>query len=173
MRLICPSCGAMHSAESWLNDADARQCMILTADLPWDVSRRCFNYLALFRSGARGLVWGKTLRLLSELSDLMKAAEISWEKKPNRPGSARIWGMALDKIIEHPPKRLPLKSHGYLRAIAWEIADEADKGREKKEILNQRPVGGPRPVVKNSEPERINVENMKSVTDKNFRKKVS
>lgn len=168
MRLVCPSCGAVHSAESWLNDADARQCMILAADLPWDVSRRAFNYLALFRSGDRGLRWGKTLRLLSELAALVKAPEISREKKPNRPGSARIWGLAMDRIIEHPPKRLPLKSHGYLRAIAWEIADDLDNHRERKEIEDQRRPGPPRPVVKNGDPERIDPADMKAIREKNF-----
>ncbi|MDA8140380.1 MAG: hypothetical protein M0036_17170 [Desulfobacteraceae bacterium] len=43
MRLTCPSCGAAHSAEGWTNDAQARQCLLLVAELPSEVSRRALR----------------------------------------------------------------------------------------------------------------------------------
>jgi hypothetical protein len=128
MRLICPSCGAIHSAEAWLSDADARQSLIIVAELPWEVSRRCFNYLALFRpTTGRGLIWAKTLRLLSELQALVKADAIKWDRGAPKPNGARYWAMAMEKIIELPPKKLPLKSHGYLNAIAYDEALGVDQ----------------------------------------------
>ncbi|MCD4761036.1 hypothetical protein K8R42_04015, partial [bacterium] len=40
----------------------------------------------------------------------------------------------MEKMIGFPPKRLPLKSHGYLKSVAYEIADDIDRHREKKVI---------------------------------------
>ena len=145
MKLICPSCGAMHSAEGWSSDADARQCIKIVGDLPWDVSRRVLAYLALFRAhqpspdglrraSGQGLRWAKALRLLHELTLLINESFISWDGKPARPCDARIWALAMEKVIENPPKRLPLKSHGYLKAVCYDVADEIDKTAERKQV---------------------------------------
>ena len=131
MKLICPSCGATNSAESWVNDAIARQCLKIVGGLPDAVSQRCLSYISLFRSDTgKGLAWSKALRLLSELQDEVRAPFIQWEKKVARPNSAVAWGNAMERVICRPPKTLPLKSHGYLKAIAYEICDEMDKKNE-------------------------------------------
>jgi hypothetical protein len=90
--------------------------------------------------------------------------------------------MAMERMIEHPPKRLPLKSHGYLRSVAYEIADEADRKvevkknqKERKGNPHRRPSGehrrhsreGGNPVA----PERVSLETMKDLRRKNMRKK--
>jgi hypothetical protein len=166
MRLICPSCGAIHSAESWANDVDTRQCMIMVADLPGEVSRRCLNYLALFRPGTRALIWSKALRLLKDLSDLVRAPEVMWEKKPSRPNTVMVWALALDRVIEHPPKRLPLTSHGYLRAIAWEIADEMDRGNESRIIRREHAGDGDGVRKMRERPPAMTVEQMRAIREK-------
>ena len=62
MKLICPSCGAVASAEAWTGNADARQCLKTIAVMPSSVSRNILPYLSLFRpqyngaKGYRGLV---------------------------------------------------------------------------------------------------------------------
>jgi hypothetical protein len=125
----------VHSAEAWQNDPVARQCLKLAGEMPHAVASRCFAYLSLFRpAGAhqKSLQWKKVLRLLSELKELTTLPYIQWEKQVARPNSAHAWGMAMERMIEHPPKRLPLKSHGYLRAIAYELADEMDREAEVK-----------------------------------------
>ena len=139
MKLTCPSCGAVHSAEAWANDAQARQCILIVAELPSEVSRRAVGYLSLFRPmSGRGLVWSKALRLLSELKTLVSQAHIQWDKKPARPNLSMAWGEAMERVIQVPPKRLPLKSHGYLTAIAYEIADEMDRSNEVKRNAAER-----------------------------------
>ncbi len=139
MKLICPSCGAIHSAEGWLSDADARQCLRIVAELPWEVSRRSLHYIALFRPrSGRGLQWGKALRLLGELQDLVKTKFVQWDNQPARPCTSGTWGQAMEKMIGFPPKRLPLKSHGYLKSVAYEIADETDRSHEKKIIAAEQ-----------------------------------
>lgn len=138
MKLICPSCGAVHSVEAWRNDTVIRQCLKLTGDLPHAISSRCFAYLALFRPSEKSLQWKKVLRLLSELAALTEHAHIQWQKRPARPSSANIWGQALEQICENKPKRLPLKSHGYLQAIAYGIADDMDRQTETKRNQAER-----------------------------------
>jgi hypothetical protein len=110
---------------------------------------------------------------LSELKELATMSHIQWEKKVARPNSAHAWGMGLERMIEHPPKRLPLKSHGYLRSIAYDIADEMDKQREVKKNQKERTrsrrseVGG----QEKAEPERVSLETMQDIRRKNMKGK--
>lgn len=170
MKLICPSCGAVHSAEGWSNDPVARQCLKLASEMPHSVGSRCFAYLALFRPPGRSLRWKKVLRLLSELKELATLLHIQWKGQVARPNSASAWGGGMERVIENPPKRLPLKSHGYLRAVAYEIADEMDRQAEVKK--NQAERTGRRSKVRGqrSEPERITAEDMQAIRKKNMGK---
>lgn len=181
MRLICPSCGACHSAESWQNDPQARQCLILIGEMPHAVSIRCTAYLSLFRpSIARGLAWSKVLRLLSDLQEQISAPFIQWEGKAARPNASMAWAQAMERIIDHPPKSLPLKSHGYLRATAYEIADEMDKATYIKSLQNEaiqrRNAPEPPPsgaLVYPQTPERLSLtpEQLRAIRDKNMKRK--
>ena len=187
MRIVCNVCGAIYSAEAGQADADARQCMKIIGDLPYDVSRRALAYLALFRpASGRGLAWPKALRLLAELQGEVQAPHIQWEKKVARPNSAAAWGGAMERIIERPPKALPLKSHGYLKAVAYEIADEMDRQQERSALAASgragrasAPVSGQEarreiPVAVYPEtPERltISVERMRQIREQNMGKK--
>ena len=170
MKLICPSCGAVHSAEAWSNDAVARQCLIQVGAMPHDIGSRCFAYLSLFRSAGRSLQWKKVLRLIAELKELTTLPHVQWQKSVARPNSAHAWGMAMERMIEHPPKRLPLKSHGYLRSVAYEIADELDRQAEVKHNQEERK-GNPhhRHSREGGNPERISAEEMKTIRKKNYR----
>ncbi len=168
MKLSCPSCGAINSAEAWLNDANIRQCMKIVAELPWEVSRRSLQYIALFRPrSGRGLTWSKSLKLLSDLKDKVTHPYIQWEKQPARPNSSNAWAQAMEKVIQSPPRRLPLKNHNYLRAITYEIADEMDRQKEVRRNQLERDGGFTR-----TEPE-MTIEEMKRITEKNYRKKLN
>lgn len=155
MKMVCPSCGAVHSAEAWQNDADARQCLRIIGELPHDVSRRALPYLALFRPlSGRGLAWSKALRVLSELQEHVSRSYVQWENKVARPNSAQAWGEAMERVIARPPKKLPLSSHGYLRSIAYDIADEKDKQAE----YNSKPTARTEPVKRHMDmPERLSM----------------
>ena len=143
MRLTCPACGAQCSLEAWGEDAHARHALNEVAHMPEGVARCAPGYLALFRpaasgSGSRGLRWDKAARLLADLRRLVSEAHISWQGKPARPNRAAAWARAMERIIEQPPRRLPLKSHGYLTAMAYEIADEMDRADEVKHNRAER-----------------------------------
>jgi hypothetical protein len=131
MKLVCPSCGAVASAEAWVNDAEARQAIRLVSELPESVSRRALPYLALFRPmTGKGLRWQTALKHLAELERLVREPTIQWEGRPARPNDSRLWGQGMDQVVERPPQKLPLKSHGYLKAIVYDLANEADRQAE-------------------------------------------
>ncbi|BBO74417.1 hypothetical protein DSCW_18340 [Desulfosarcina widdelii] len=141
MKLTCPSCGAVHSAEAWSNDANARQCMLIVAELPTEVSRRAIPYLALFRpTSGRGLSWTKALKLLKELKDLVADASIQWDRSPARANQIMAWADAMERVIQRPPRDLPLTKHNYLRKVAYQLADEIDQGDERN--FNRRERAG-------------------------------
>jgi len=95
---------------------------------------------------------------------------IQWKRQVARPSSAKIWGDAMERMIECPPKRLPVKSHGYLRSVAYEIADEMDRKREVKKNKDERRTSNVEHRTSNvtAEPERISVEDMKLIRRKNM-----
>jgi len=75
-------------------------------------------------------------------------------------------------MIECPPKRLPVKSHGYLRSVAYEIADEMDRKREVKKNKDERRTSNIKHRTSNvtAEPERMSVEDMKFIRRKNMKR---
>ncbi|MDZ7831650.1 MAG: hypothetical protein U5L07_07845 [Desulfobacterales bacterium] len=156
MKLTCPACGAVASAEAWQADANARQALKIISELPGGVARNFLGYLALFRpAGGRGLSWKKALRLAGELAVLVGESHIAHDKKPARKNHAEAWARAMERVIETPPRRLPLKSHGYLKAVAYEIADEMDKQAEVKRNRAEN-TGRYRPKRDEAEPAPIN-----------------
>jgi len=133
MILICPSCGATHSAEAWENDTMARQALQASCALPPEISKVCLGYLSLFRPRQRALAWSKSLRILNELSALVAPGHVQVQGKPARPCPPRIWALAMEQMVERSATlQRPLKNHNYLRQIGWQLADQADSGREKQ-----------------------------------------
>ena len=174
MKLICPSCGAIHSAESWQNDADARQCMQTISMLPGGVAERSLNYLALFRpASGRGLRWKTALKILTELAVMAKTGHIQSGHSPARPAPPKIWAAALTKITENPPRSLPLKSHGYLKTIVYDLADTEDRETEKKKNQAERngtyQGKGTKHRAPTPEPERISMDKVQEIIQKNFK----
>ena len=76
--------------------------------------------------------WKRARRLVEQLERLVQEKEISWEHQPNRPNRVEAWSGAIEQMIASPPKRLPITNHNYLRRIAYEIADELDKQKERR-----------------------------------------
>jgi len=133
MRLVCPSCGAIHSAEAFVNDEQARRFLDLLVGMDASIQRALLHYIAFFRpESGKGLRWTRAVNLLEELKKLIEAEYIEWDKKKPIKNNVRYWALALDKMIDSPPKRLPLKNHNYLRVIAYEIAEEEDRGLEEE-----------------------------------------
>jgi hypothetical protein len=139
MRLVCPSCGAVHGAESFLNDDAARQFLLIFSKVPQEVQGCLMSYLSYFRSSkGNGLRWVRALNLLREVVGLIQADEIRWENRKVIQNNVKYWRLAFEKMIDNPPKRLPLKNHNYLRVIAYEFAEEEDKRLEEERETMRR-----------------------------------
>jgi hypothetical protein len=149
MKLICPGCGSVASAETWLNDTLCRETMAVVVKLPAPMPQVTLGYMGLFRPGKRALTWKKAKRLADEIAALVAAGHIQVQGKVSRPCPPRIWAMAMEQMMERRESlRLPMPNHNYLRQIAWELADREDAGQEsttrKLEAQGQSP--GPRGV---------------------------
>ncbi len=146
MKTVCPSCGAVHSMEALSNDAAMRQAVNVLRTLPQPVEDLALEYVALFRPQAaagnrahgRGLAWKKAGRLLSELRDLVASGYAQWDRRPARPCPPAIWAAAMEKMVHFPPRELPLDSHGYLRKVAYGMADQADRQAETQQVQAER-----------------------------------
>jgi hypothetical protein len=131
----------MFSAEAGLGDAHARQVLRMLAELPTSISKPALHYLALFRNPdpqSRGLRWDKVSRLLAELKILINETHVQHKNKPARPSTPAAWGRAMEQMVENPPHRLPLKSHGYLAAVAYDICNEVDRSAEVRRNKAER-----------------------------------
>lgn len=134
MRLVCPACGAVASAEAWANDATAREFQDVAMKMPGPVQHLVLPYLGLFRSGKGGLSWSRALRILRDLRDLVEPGSVHWEGAETRPAPAHLWAQALDAVLARRPKALT--NHNYLRHTAWEMAGglaaDAESGIERR-----------------------------------------
>ncbi|MBU1059094.1 MAG: hypothetical protein KJ804_12345 [Proteobacteria bacterium] len=131
MKLICPGCGSVASAETWLNDSLCRETMLAVVKLPTPLPQVMLGYMGLFRPGKRALTWKKAKRLADEIAALVAAGHIQVQGKVARPCPPRIWAMAMEQMLERRDSlRLPMPNHNYLRQIAWELADREDAGQE-------------------------------------------
>ena len=134
MILICPSCGAAHSAEGWENDATARQALQASTKLPESVNSVLLAYLGLFRPAKQALRWSKSLKMITELSAMIAQGHIQIQGKVARPCPPHLWAQAMDAVTDRRATlTLPLKNHNYLRQVAYQIADQADAGRERNQ----------------------------------------
>lgn len=139
MRLPCPCCGALVSAEAWQNDADARATLADAAELPGQINRQVLGYLALFRPRDRALMWKKALRLVRELAALVDAGHVHVHGRPDRPCPPQIWAIAMEQMIEHRDTiSRPLPNHNYLRKVAWQLADKLDAELEARQHREER-----------------------------------
>jgi hypothetical protein len=172
MRLTCPGCGAIGSIEAFTADDHAKRALMAVTTLPAPVAALVLGYLALFRPGSgRGLTWKRAETLVLSLQALVTASHIQWDRHVARPASPAIWAEALQRISANPPRRLPLKSHGYLTAMAYDLADEADRKTETARNQTER-TGQFRTGGQASEPAQISVEEMREIAAKKKRLKV-
>jgi len=148
MRLVCPSCGAIASAEAWTNDPAIRYFIEALVQLPPPVLRRALPYLGLFRQGMKALPWRRALVLVRSLNDLVEAGAVHWQGGETRPCDAETWGRAMEATVASGPKGL--KNHNYLRHVAWELAAElaarAETDREEARRRRGRDEDGPEPL---------------------------
>lgn len=149
MRLICPSCGAVSSADTFANDDLCRQALVKVAALPGPLPQVTLSYLSLFRAGtSRGLIWKKTIRLVTEIEALVAKGYVHVQGRVDRSCTPATWARGMEQMVEQRAfLRLPMDSHGYLEKVVWDLADKADARHEVSTqvsaLQHQRPVTVP------------------------------
>jgi hypothetical protein len=133
----CPACGARFSWEILCTDEAARRAVAAALALPPKLAERIPRYLALFRPRKQALRWDKAERLLTEMSQAIQAGQV---ERNGRAYAAPLdaWVAALDRMIDSPPKGLPLKDHSYLYSILANAGEQQAAKAETHQEIKRR-----------------------------------
>ncbi|WP_455018711.1 hypothetical protein [Neisseria sicca] len=119
MNIKCPNCGAVHSLDSLINDADASSVLRAVLEMDAEIGKAAVRYVGLFRPAKSQLSWARTAKLLNELMPMIKAQE-AVRDGVSSPAPAEAWLHGFNETVNARDQgrlKLPLKSHGYLLEI--------------------------------------------------------
>ena len=119
MNIKCPNCGAVHSLDSLINDADASSVLRAVLEMDAEMGKAAIRYVGLFRPAKSQLSWARTAKLLNELMPMIKAQEVVRDGVSS-PAPAEAWIHGFNETVNARDQgrlKLPLKSHGYLLEI--------------------------------------------------------
>ena len=119
MNIKCPNCGAVHSLDSLINDADASSVLRAVLEMDAEMGKAAIRYIGLFRPAKSQLSWSRTAKLLNELLPMMKA-QTAERDGVSSPAPAEAWMHGFNETVNSRDQgrlKLPLKSHGYLLEI--------------------------------------------------------
>ena len=119
MNIKCPNCGAVHSLDSLINDADASAVLRAVLEMDAEMGKAAIRYVGLFRPAKSQLSWARTAKLLNELMPMIKAQEVVRDGVSS-PAPAEAWLHGFNETVNARDQgrlKLPLKSHGYLLEI--------------------------------------------------------
>ena len=119
MNIKCPNCGAVHSLDSLINDADASAVLKAVLEMDAEMGKAAIRYIGLFRPAKSQLSWARTAKLLNELMPMIKAQE-AVRDGVSSPAPAEAWLHGFNETVNARDQgrlKLPLKSHGYLLEI--------------------------------------------------------
>ena len=119
MNIKCQNCGAVHSLDSLINDADASAVLRDVLEMDVEMGKAAIRYVGLFRPAKSQLSWSRTAKLLSELMPMIKAQEAVRDGVAS-PAPAEAWLHGFNETVNARDQgrlKLPLKSHGYLLEI--------------------------------------------------------
>ena len=119
MNIKCPNCGAVHSLDSLINDADASAVLRAVLEMDVEMGKAAIRYVGLFRPAKSQLSWARTAKLLNELTPMIKAQE-AVRDGVSSPAPAEAWLHGFNETVNARDQgrlKLPLKSHGYLLEI--------------------------------------------------------
>lgn len=119
MNIKCPNCGAVHSLDSLINDADASSVLRAVLEMDAEMGKAAIRYVGLFRPAKSQLSWARTAKLLNELMPMMKA-QTAERDGVSSPAPTEAWLHGFNETVNARDQgrlKLPLKSHGYLLEI--------------------------------------------------------
>lgn len=119
MNIKCPNCGAVHSLDTLINDAEASAVLKAVLEMDVELGKAAIRYIGLFRPAKSQLAWARTAKLLNELMPMIKAQE-AVRDGVSSPAPAEAWLHGFNETVNARDQgrlKLPLKSHGYLLEI--------------------------------------------------------
>ena len=119
MNIKCPNCGAVHSLDSLINDAEASAVLRAVLEMDAELGKAAIRYIGLFRPAKSQLSWARTAKLLNELLPMIKAQEAARDGVCF-PAPVEAWIHGFNETVNARDQgrlKLPLKSHGYLLEI--------------------------------------------------------
>lgn len=141
MRVTCPTCGSQGDVAAYLVEDDAKRLIASVVDLPAVLQRPALGYVGLFKPAKSALQLRRAHKLLQELAALVATGDVCRDERGGvrRPASPSTWAEAIEQMLaQRDSLTLPLASHGYLRAVAFGIADSADAAAERQREANAR-----------------------------------
>lgn len=125
MNIKCPNCGAVHSLDSLINDADASAVLKAVLEMDAEMGKAAIRYIGLFRPAKSQLSWARTAKMLNELLPMIKAQEAARDGVCF-PAPTEAWIHGFNETVNARDQgrlKLPLKSHGYLLEIVSQWQD--------------------------------------------------
>lgn len=119
MNIKCPNCGAVHSLDSLINDADASAVLRAVLEMDAEMGKAAIRYVGLFRPAKSQLSWARTAKLLNELMPMIKT-HTAVRDGVSSLAPAEAWLHGFNETVNARDQgrlKLPLKSHGYLLEI--------------------------------------------------------
>lgn len=162
---VCPGCGLRADLDVFSAQADVNKALASALEFPAPLGGRVLAYLRLFSPPSKTLALGKATRLLTELAETVKAAQVR-RHGIDYAAPLALWEAALDAILASPPESLPLANHGYLFQIAWNLAEKAAARAERVAeersrrgaaltALAESPPSAPEPTAPTERAERV------------------
>ena len=119
MNIKCLNCGAVHSLDTLINDAEASAVLKAVLEMDAEMGKAAIRYIGLFRPAKSQLSWARTAKLLNELLPMIKAQEAARDGVCF-PAPTEAWIHGFNETVNARDQgrlKLPLKSHGYLLEI--------------------------------------------------------
>lgn len=119
MNIKCPNCGAVHSLDTLINDAEASAVLKAVLEMDVELGKAAIRYIGLFRPAKSQLSWARTAKLLNELLPMIKAQEAARDGVCF-PAPTEAWIHGFNETVNARDQgrlKTPLKSHGYLYEI--------------------------------------------------------
>lgn len=133
LRATCPSCGFEGPIDVMFVDGEAKRLAARFADFEPALGRAALGYLRLWRPAQRSLALPRAVRIVEELHELVTTGTVSRDDRTGerRRASHQVWALAIEQMLAQTEQlELPLRSHGYLRAVCYAIAgDQATVAR--------------------------------------------
>ncbi len=104
MNIKCPNCGAVHSLDSLINDADASAVLKAVLEMDAELGKAAIRYIGLFRPAKSQLSWARTAKLLNELMPMIKAQE-AVRDGVSYPAPAEAWIRRPDHAFDPASER--------------------------------------------------------------------